>query len=606
MSFVEALTRYTQLQGLAVDGCTDRRIDWVILLDEEGQFMDLLDHRFKPPKRKKGEPPVLDPRKVFRAPNTSRSSGVTPFLLMDYRPYVFGPLLEEPDPEDKKVYKDWKRETDKHTSFINLLQQAYDEIGHPHLNAILTFYAKHRNQLGDISEIGVSDWITFQVGESFPIEEMDLRSFWLRWLRGEVVKEEASSGSKSRRKKINDGPQMTCSLCHQPCEPLHVHGVDFWMPSESRTKLISANKDSEQTYGWEQSCNSPMCADCVGAYTTALSALTNRNSPNRLQYGNQVGVFWVESEVNEDDDWAMLDSPKVDQVEALLTSIYHPRRSVTQAWETTNVQCWWLDNHKARLFIRGGSTMSLSALKSRIASFFRRQSLSGEKKWYGVKDLALTTIKIDPKKSYMKNLEQVPDHVFLSILRHVMEGLPLPATILHQVIRRCQIEGKTSRTRATMIKLFLSQIHPEMEESYMSLELKENRPAYLCGRLLVLLDEAKYQAVKSSVSVSERSYGSAAISPAATFGILLQNVTHHLAKLRKTKPGVAYAIQSEIESVMVKLHEFPQTLTPEEQAWFALGHFHQSQAIRERIKAAMEAKKTKKQMATATTSDQSL
>lgn len=567
---IESLIRYHKNSEQVVDGCTDRKADWVICLDLEGRWLQIVDQRFKKTKKKKGEIPQEDPRIVFRAPNLSRSSDVNAILLFDKPAYVFGG-----EGRDEKAHHD----------FIQLIRVAYNHTQHPHLQAILRAYQEHNRP--EVPMMGKDDWITFMVDGVYPIQDPAIRNFWLYWVREGLL----SSKKSSKRTSQESTATMYCLACNQPCEPLHKHGHDFPMPSEKRTKLVSANQASEATYGWSQSLNSPMCQSCVEAYGMSLQRLLARDSRHRLRYGNQIGVFWIEKTTDEleEDDWNLLDSPKVDQVQSLLESIYGPTRYVNPTWDESVVQCWWLDNHKSRLFVRGGTSMSLTTLKKRIASFFRRQHVAGlgeNTHWYGIPALAMATANPNQK------LRDLPDHVFLSIARHIMEGRTLPLSILQQVVTRCRVEGGANRVRTAFLKLALTQNYPEKEETYSMLDLNEKHPAYLYGRLLVVFDELKYHAIKSKVSVSERSYGSASTGPVTTFSILIRDAQHHISKLYKTKPGLARRLQTDMENIIAMLPtSLPRTFDLEEQSMFGIGHYHQKHAYRmQSIEKAKEKK----------------
>ena len=108
------------------------------------------------------------------------------------------------------------------------------------------------------------------------------------------------------------------------------------------------------------------------------------------------------------------------------------------------------------------------------------------------------------------------------------------------------------------------------------LELTDTRPSYLCGRLLAVLEEIQRAAQgKINTTLVDRFYGSASTAPASVFGNLLGDAQPHLAKLRKTRPGVCAALQQRLEAVMADLPAFPRTLTLQDQALFSLGYYHQ-------------------------------
>ena len=125
------------------------------------------------------------------------------------------------------------------------------------------------------------------------------------------------------------------------------------------------------------------------------------------------------------------------------------------------------------------------------------------------------------------------------------------------------------------------------------LDLSNRDPAYLCGRLLAVLEQIQKQAIPGiSATIIDRYFGTASSAPATVFGHLMRGAQAHLAKLRKTKEGAFYGLQQRLEEILNFLGEFPGTLTLKEQALFSLGYYHQRAFDRA---AAREAKERKQQ-----------
>lgn len=114
-------------------------------------------------------------------------------------------------------------------------------------------------------------------------------------------------------------------------------------------------------------------------------------------------------------------------------------------------------------------------------------------------------------------------------------------------------------------------------------------PAYLCGRLLALLEEAQRRAAsgKLNTTLVDRFYGAAATGPAAAFAPLLKLAhTAHLPKIRRDNRGYRQ-LDELLTDIMTKLEAaggFPLTLSLMAQAQFALGFYHQRAAFASRAK----------------------
>jgi len=124
-----------------------------------------------------------------------------------------------------------------------------------------------------------------------------------------------------------------------------------------------------------------------------------------------------------------------------------------------------------------------------------------------------------------------------------------------------------------------------------SLTTDTDDPAYNCGRLLALLATAQDKAHDFKLEgpgIAERYFGTASVSPASVFPLLLRLNRHHLSKIGKSKQfrGHERFIQQEIEAVLVLFKpveqgrppSLPRTLDLQAQGRFALGFYQQCAA----------------------------
>ncbi len=108
------------------------------------------------------------------------------------------------------------------------------------------------------------------------------------------------------------------------------------------------------------------------------------------------------------------------------------------------------------------------------------------------------------------------------------------------------------------------------------LDASSQDPAYVCGRLLAVLERIQYAALgKTGSTITDRFYGKFSSAPASVVGTLFRKSQAHLAKLRKEKPGSEYALQGKLEEIQRPLTSFPRTLSLEQQGLFGLGYYHQ-------------------------------
>ena len=102
-------------------------------------------------------------------------------------------------------------------------------------------------------------------------------------------------------------------------------------------------------------------------------------------------------------------------------------------------------------------------------------------------------------------------------------------------------------------------------------------PAYRLGRLFAVLEKAQEEANPNlNATIRDRYYGAASSAPVSVFTTLLRLKNHHLGKLHR---GCAKNLERLIGEIMDGLDDFPKQLNLPEQGRFALGYYHQRQAL---------------------------
>jgi CRISPR-associated protein Csd1 len=168
-------------------------------------------------------------------------------------------------------------------------------------------------------------------------------------------------------------------------------------------------------------------------------------------------------------------------------------------------------------------------------------------------------------------------NVSRALVRTALTRAPLPYDLLYQAVRRCRAEQGVTRPRAALIKMvLLSQRQEFQEEDMVELDESNRDSAYVCGRLLAVLEQAQRAALPGvNETIVDRFYGTASSAPASVFGRLLRGVQPHLARLERDRRGAWVGIQKRLEEVQSHLSGFPKTLTLEQQGLFALGYYHE-------------------------------
>ena len=117
--------------------------------------------------------------------------------------------------------------------------------------------------------------------------------------------------------------------------------------------------------------------------------------------------------------------------------------------------------------------------------------------------------------------------------------------------------------------------------------------AYLCGRLLAVLERAQRSAIRNlNTTIVDRFYGTASTAPQSVFSRLIRGSRAHLSTLERDSRGAYNAIQTQLEEVMSGIEAFPKTFNLEQQGLFALGYYHQRASDQARMREASERRRS--------------
>ncbi|PTA66625.1 type I-C CRISPR-associated protein Cas8c/Csd1 [Deinococcus arcticus] len=187
------------------------------------------------------------------------------------------------------------------------------------------------------------------------------------------------------------------------------------------------------------------------------------------------------------------------------------------------------------------------------------------------------------------------------LIRTAYEGVKPPLEMLAQAVQRFRtltVKGAQDRKKdewerqrhlktlaaALKFSLYYAKTAAEGGAKFMTgLERLESDPAYLCGRLLAVLEEAQqvysYRQNRKRLKTTgvQRSFGAASASPAGIFPKLVKLAT--VAHL----PKAGRYLNEEMEGLVRTLVErggYPMSLNVEGQGRFGLGYWHQRGDIR--------------------------
>ncbi|MHB1462694.1 MAG: type I-C CRISPR-associated protein Cas8c/Csd1 [Armatimonadota bacterium] len=535
-------------------------VKWIIDIDEEGAWIQTICTS-SGEKKNRGmtiNAPILAAK---------RTCGLVPQLLCDKAVYALG----LPNPKKGEVLAEKHIETANKCLglFTAQLKDCYEQTQNPAVSAVLKFLnhllQTPENKLQYIPEITPDDIVTWRCDGTMVIDFQDVRNYWA------TVNSEDDEGKKG-----------TCQLCRSLTEiperlPVALKNVPGGQ--SAGVPLVGINANAFESYGLKNACNASICSNCAEAYGQALNHMIITDKMH-LRIGPVITVFWS-SQGHCDEVFSLLDEPDPSAVEALLTAYRTGRKEAVEV-NTANLYVVTLSGNAGRVAIRDWMDITINQAKTNLARWF---DLIDTVDNYGQqgKPIKLVSLACCP---YLKGKEfdQMTPQMPRTLVNSALKGYPLPLWLLSITMNRCRAEQNVSHVRAALMKAVLNS-QPHMEKIMPQLNENDNRPSYVCGRLLSVIEQIQKSASPGiNATLVDRYFGAASTAPATVFGNLLSDAQAHLGKLRKTNGGAYESCQRRLEEVLGLIeHDFPKTLTLHEQALFSLGYYHQRATSRAEI-----------------------
>ena len=555
--------------GIAPEGFEKKELQFLIVIKEDGEFVNIEDTREKIGTRLVAKSFLL-PRSKGRSGGKSYE---TTFLLWDH----IGYLLGQPS-EDKKSAKQHKTWLD---SLKKLPAELLEDSG---VKAVLRFYdGTGVEKL--ISTIEFQECLKApQCNMAFRLST-DLVPVPCRKKVQEVVKNAVSLNESED--EVNETKQESkigiCIITGEKGEIARTHGRT---PINKDTKcLVGFQKNcGYDSYGKEQGYNAPVIKSTEFAYVTALNNLLKSNS-QRMSIGDASTVFWSEKKTNFESDFASYFSePQKDDPDK-------GTRKIKALFESVSNGAFVNDEGKSRFYVLG-----LAPNAARIAvRFWQVGTVTefAEKIKTHFEDLEIVKPPKEPVYYSLWRLlanvatqdksENIPPNVAGDFMRAILAGTPYPTTLLQAALRRIHsdTENRVKPIRAALIKAYLNRYHriyinPNHKEILMSLDVNQTSVGYQLGRLFATLEKIQEKANPGlNATIRERFYGAACASPVSVFANLLRLKNHHLAKMESK--GRIVNFEKLLAEIIGHFDDFPAHLDLHEQGRFAIGYYHQRQ-----------------------------
>ena len=498
------------------------------------------------------DPSSLETKRGARllVPHIQRAKAVKPILFASNSEYTFG-LARDP--------KHARRVRDCHRAYLEIVTRCAE---HCHLvevlavHRFLTSEPLSRLHLPTDFDRGAS--ITFRVNGKFIADLPAVRKFW--------ADEHSPSNRISSNARI-----LQCIVCNEKRPVVtrlqsRIKGVPNGQ--KSGTLIISANAEAFESYGLVASTVAPTCSRCGEQFTRALNDLLSKQVHN-IMIARTAFVFWSRT-TTDLSVRALLSEPRASTVRELLESPAL-RRDIGDA-KPIGFYAIGLSASGARAVVRDWIESTLGDVRLNLRRWFRRQAINGPS-GEAPRPMPLAVL----AGATVREFQDLRPRNACALIKAALTGAPIPLNLLYDALRRTRTEQRITQARAALIKLVLrSRTVSVGEDTMMHLEVSDKSPAYLCGRLLAVLERAQRLATLGSAPTrAARLFGTASSAPLSAFPQLLRAAQADLAMLESEQVSDRNAIQLKLEEILTGIGAFPATLTLEEQGLFSLGYYHQ-------------------------------
>ncbi len=573
--------------NIAPLGFEQKKIDFLILLTEEGVFSTLWDLRAGEGKKKMG--------RITRVPKgVKRTVGIATNLLWDTAPYALGYVLRS----DKKMklayhgkgaekrldFAKSKKELAKmkarvpkqQTAFIEKIETTFEDCDDAAIQSVLTFLKAA--EFGALFAHPLWQEVEANGGNlTFAMEDGEL-----------ICQRAAVVQAIMDQAKPESGGQI-CSVRGEIDELAELHTAikGVWGAQSSGANIVSFNLDSVSSFGKKQGHNAPVGKRAEFAYTTALNYLL-ASDRQRMQVGDASTVFWAKDPSDFEQMFiSYFEQPakgeeavKYDKIRGLLAAV---RGGVPAEEEALPFYVLGLAPNAARISIRFWYEGNLKQIKERVAEFFEDVEIIKNVSGKYPEPEFLSLLQLLSSTATEGKIDNLPPNVVGDFARAVFMGGNYPRTLLANAVRRCKAERRVTFARVSIIKACLSRsarfLNSNNKEVSVALDKVYDDMGYVLGRLFAVLERIQEKAQPGiKKTIRDTYFGAATSSPQITFKRLNELSIHHLAKIRNGGHSIIGYEQLKQEVYdLVPATGIRNQLSLEGQARFAVGYYHQRQ-----------------------------
>ncbi len=556
VSYYEALEAKGELKR---PGWSIVRVSYAVLLRPDGSIADIVSLKKD---EVRGKKTVSVPQNLFAPAPVVRTAGIRANFLCDTAAYLLGASLT-----DAKAQQKFEAARELH---LRILKNA----GSAAAETLRRFFENH--QPTNIAAIGIPDNIAAELDKGAVVTFADEDGCYMMDDPEIAAAWDAAYGNGSddavTGRCLVTGREDMIAILHDK-----IKGVEG--AQSSGASLVGFNAPAFESYGKDggQGLNAPVGRYAMYAYTSALNYLLSGR--HRARVGDATVVWWTldADDVCEDFFGDFLYGS--DDDETLNSAMKRILRGEPLDFsETTLCKPFCIlgiSPNASRLSVRFFYRDTFGRFIDNIAAHYRRLEIDkSEKQRRYLTPYRLLLETVSP--NVQNRAKAVSPLLGGALLGAILNDWRYPEALYESVLIRIRAEHEVPSGKAAIIKAYLiknTNCGSYKEVLSMALNEESTNRAYVLGRLFAALENAQYNANKSS-NIRERYMTSASATPALVFPSMLQTANHHLAK------SGSVADAKLIATLMDKLEggvPFPARLNNTEQGLFLLGYYHQTQ-----------------------------
>lgn len=557
--------------GLPTPGYSVQKVTFCIVLHPDGRLHSIEDARETVSEtNKKGVTKTRQvPRQLLVPDGGARTRGVKAYTFCDTSSYLLG--FNEGEGQDSHVDKCFEASKSLHVS-------AASETGDPAASAVASFYQSWnsencRSYSAELNSFASTGFGVFRVaGSTCYVHDIpEIRAWWLQSYL-------CQNPSGVNAQCLVTGEITSIARLAEPS----IKGV---AGAPKGGKLASFNDPAYESYGKEQTFNSPVSEQATFQYCNALNALLSgpQSRRHRVTIGDATTVFWTERETvaeslfvkflggDTEEKESSGDDPVMHaRLEAFLNTLRKGGGTLPAELGDPDTKFFilGLSGNVTRLSVRFWHVGTIAQMIGRLRSHFDalkiRRSRDSDPEFPPVWALLRQT---------GREAKDIPPLLGGSLMQAILNGTPYPHSFYNAVLNRIRADHEINYFRACAIKAFLTR--QSQIQIPMSLDTTRTEPAYLLGRLFAALEKTQEDALPGiNATIRDRFYGSASATPGAVFPRLLRGYQHNLSKL---EGGQKVNRDRLVQAIHGALASFPSLLGLEDQGLFAIGYYHQRQ-----------------------------